>query len=293
MRREDLVLRALDPAAEPPFGRDSVLRRVLSEPVTSLLVQRALVMEVAHPKVAAGVDDHSSFKRRPISRAWVTADAALRLVFGDAETARGAARQIYRTHDRINGRLTEQAGEWRSGDSYTAHDASLLKWGWATLVDSAHVAYTRWVRAFSDEEAERYYAEALAFAGFLGIPSALLPQRRYEFAEYLEEMLGGGLLASMATSRRLASEVLWYRHWIVAPPAVLVQRAMALATLDERLVKRLGLRADGREMRLGRRLDLELARWYRHLPGSRAALPGLYLMLRRPTLVLGERLGRR
>jgi len=287
---EQVLLGSLDPHAQQPFGPDSVLRRVVAEPVTTLVVQRALVMEVAHPKVAAGVDDHSGFRAHPISRAWVTADAALRLVFGDAEIARGAARQIYRTHDRINGRLSENAGEWSAGASYTAHDASLLTWVWATLVDSAQVAYTRWVRSFSDEEADVFYAEALAFARFLGIARDLLPADRGAFAEYTEDMLAGPVLASTETSRRLAAQVLWYRHWSVPPPLVQVQRAIALATLDERLVERLGLaRAlDSVDARLGGFVDRELRRWYRHLPRTRIALPGIYLMLRRPTLLLGE-----
>src|SRR5579863_2749307 len=95
------VLGALDPQAPLPFGRHSVVRAVVAEPVTALLVQRALVMDVAHPSVAAAVAHHSEFQRRPLTRAWATVDAALRLVFGDEQVARDAARQIYAVHDHI------------------------------------------------------------------------------------------------------------------------------------------------------------------------------------------------
>ena len=95
-------------STRPPHcrsGRDSVVRAVVAEPVTALLVQRALVMDVAHPKVAGAVADHSDFQRRPLTRAWATVDAALRLVFGDEQVARQAARQIYAVHDHIDGSL--------------------------------------------------------------------------------------------------------------------------------------------------------------------------------------------
>src|ERR1700676_5642474 len=191
------VLGALDPGAPPPFGHHSVVRAVVAEPVTSLLLQRALVMDVAHPKVAAAVADHSDFQRHPLSRAWVTADAAVRLVFGDEHVARGAARQIYGVHDHINGRLDVGAGP---GDGaldtrYTAHDASLLAWVWATLVDTAETAFTRWVRPFTAVEAETYYDEMLSFARFLGISPELLPVDRRAFGCYLDAVLSSDFLA--------------------------------------------------------------------------------------------------
>src|SRR5580700_10021237 len=104
------VLGGLDPEAPAPFGPRSIVRAMVAEPVTALLLQRALVMDVAHPKVAAAVAHHSHFQRRPLSRAWVTVDAALRLVFGDERTARGAARQIYGVHDHIHGSVETPDG---------------------------------------------------------------------------------------------------------------------------------------------------------------------------------------
>ncbi len=175
-------LGALDPDAPTPFGRASLLRRVVAEPVVALMIQRALVMDVAHPLVAAGVEEHSRFRSQPWRRAWITVDAALRLVFGDTRTAAAAARQIYATHDHIHGTLAEGTGPFEAGAAYTAHDASLLAWVWATLVDSAEVAYTRWVGPFTPAEADEYYADMVAFARFVGIPAGLLPADRPAFA---------------------------------------------------------------------------------------------------------------
>jgi len=274
---------ALDLSACTPFARGSTLRRVVAEPVTALLVQRALVMEVAHPKVAAGVDHHSGFRRRPLQRAWVTADAAVRLVFGDNATATAAARKIYRTHDDIHGSTS-------TGESYSAHEASLLTWVWATLVDTARLGHERWVRPLGPGESETYYEEALAFARFLGIPGDLLPPDTESFERYVSQMLIGDVLASTEECRRVATEVLWYRHWSVSPQLVRVQRALVFATLDPAFTSRLGLRPSDSDLRLGMLLDDRLSRWYPHLPGFRRRIPELYLALRRPTIGLGERL---
>lgn len=287
---DEPLLGALDPDAPTPFGRHSLLRRVLSEPVVALMTQRVLVMDVAHPKVAAGVEDHSAFRHRPWRRAWVTVDAALRLVFGPTATARGAARQIYATHDRIHGTLGQAAGDWGADEAYDAHDATLLLWVWATLVDSAAVAYERFVAPFDAAEAERYYADMVSFARFVGIPAPLLPADRAAFAVYLESMLTGGLLGSTAAGHDLARHILWFSHRRVPAPVVRIGRLLALTTLDPRLSAALDLRLDHVDAARARRLDDALRRHYRHLPRGRAALPTAYVVLRTPTVGLAARL---
>jgi uncharacterized protein (DUF2236 family) len=262
---------------------------VVAEPVVALMIQRALVMDVAHPKVGAGVQDHSQFRTHPWRRAWITVDTALRLVFGPTPTARAAARQIYATHDHINGHLAEPAGTWASDTAYTAHDASLLTWVWATLVDSADVAYTRWVGPFTAAEADAYYADMVAFARFVGIPAELIPADRSAFATYLDDMVGGGLLGTTEASRELVRHILWFEHRSVPSPIVRVGRLLAVTTLDQRLVDALDLRLSPDDERVARRLDENLRAYYPRLPRARAGLPMLYVLLRRPTIGLAER----
>jgi len=293
------VLGALDPDVPLPFGRDSVVRAVVAEPVTALLVQRALVMEVAHPEVAAAVADHSDFQRHPLMRAWATVDAALRLVFGDEQVARGAARQIYAVHDHINGHLDghleahpgppADPGEGAGPRSYTAHDAALLAWVWATLVDTAETAYTRWVRPFGPAEARAFYDEMRSFGRFFGIPDELLPADRQAFSDYVDGMLGGELLGTSAGSRSVARQVLWYRHRVVPAALVRVERVLALTTLDPRVIDGLGIRPDPADVDLGRRLDTWLRWHYGRLPRSPRILPSLYVLMRGPSVGLAGR----
>ena len=289
------VLGALDPDAPLPFGRASLVRAAVAEPVTALLVQRVLVMDVAHPKVAAAVAHHSHFQRRPLSRAWVTVDAALRLVFGDEHTARSAARQIYGVHDHISGRL-EGAGGHRpdidqdaADQEYSAHDASLLTWVWATLADTTATAFTRWVRPFEAGEANAFYDEMRLFARFLGIPDDLLPADRAAFSCYLDDALSGSELGTSEECRSLARQVLWFDHRIVPSPLVRVERVLALATLDPRIVARLGVHPDAADEELGGALDAWLRTYYRRLPRSPRILPALYVLVRRPSIGLAGR----
>lgn len=267
------VLGSLDPSAPAPFHRASTLRRVAGEPIVNVLYLRALTMEVAHPSVAAAVAQHSTFQQRPLSRLWATSDAAMRLLFGHGREPMAAAQQIYRLHDRING----TAG----GARYTARDASLLRWVWATLVDTCEVAFTRWVRPYRPGEGEDFYQDMATFARFFGIPDRLVPPDREAFAAYLDAMLAGDELGSTATSARVVRDVLWFQRWYLPPPVGSALRILALGTLDRRLADHLGVGLDADDWRRFDRLDRRLARDYTRLPAARSQLPYLYLGVRR------------
>ena len=61
--------------------------RVNRERVLLVGGQRALVMQLAHPLVAAGVDQHSNFPARALDRLRRTLDLSLTMVYGSPEEA--------------------------------------------------------------------------------------------------------------------------------------------------------------------------------------------------------------
>jgi uncharacterized protein (DUF2236 family) len=275
----------LDPSASTGFHRQSAIRRLSSEPILGLLLPRTLVMEVAHVKIGAGVTHHSLFRARPFARAWSTADVGLRLVWGSPTVARAAANQVYRFHDHVNGDLPEPNPAWPEGSSYTAHDASLLLWVWATLLDATQVAQARWIGPLDDAEADALYLDFVTFAGFFGIPAAIIPADRAAFDRYFEGVIDGDELMPTATSSAMVREVLWFRHWNVPAAAVRPARVMAIGTLDPRIRQRFGLELSTRDQRLFDRIDRALVRWYRYRPARLLQrLPPLYVSLRRPTI---------
>ncbi|MHB8438345.1 MAG: oxygenase MpaB family protein [Acidimicrobiales bacterium] len=273
-----------DPAASTGFQRDSAIRAVAAEPAVFLLIMRALAMEVAHPKVGAGVTQHSLFRAQPLRRGWATTDVGLRIIFGDDPTARNAVRQVYRFHDHVHGALPDASASAPAGSRYSAHDAELLLWVWATLVDTMVVAHERWIGGLGSERGDAFYADMLKFATFFGIPSALVPQDRTAFARYLEQMLAGDDLLPTPTSSAMMRQVLWFRHWNAPPQFVRPLRVLAIGTLDDRLVERFDLALSRGDRWLFNTLDRSLRTLtpLRPVPLLRA-LPTIYLAARRLT----------
>lgn len=277
----------LDPHAFTGFTRNSPIRRVVAEPAIGLLLPHALTLEVAHAKVGAGVQHHSSFRRRPVARLWATMDAALRLVWGDAEVARAAAQQVYTFHDHVNGDLPEPSAAHPDGASYSAHDASLLLWVWATLVQIPLVAHQRWLPSLTEAELDEYYVDMSTFAQFFGIPADMVPADRAAFDEYWESVLDGPALMPTATTKAVIHDILWFRHWMVPDFVTRPLRVMSIGTLDPRMRERFDLHLDRRDQRLFNVMDYRLKRYYRYRPAwLYQRIPEAYVALRKPTIGL-------
>jgi uncharacterized protein (DUF2236 family) len=87
----------------PLLPEDSVARRVDRETFVLLGGHAALLMQVAHPLVAAGVDQHSDFRHHPLARLFRTLDTTLATVFGSGPAAARALRRIDRRHVPVHG----------------------------------------------------------------------------------------------------------------------------------------------------------------------------------------------
>jgi uncharacterized protein (DUF2236 family) len=172
--------------------------RVNGDVLTALGGGRALLMQIAHPLVAAGVADHSDFEANAFARLWRTLDSALTVAFGDREQVSAVSRRVAGIHSRVTGR--------RGDLTYAALDPELLLWVHATLVDSALVAYERFVAPLSGAERERYYEEMKAFAAAFSVPAEVLPSRLVDFDRYLDGMVSH--LEVSDEARRLAGEIL-------------------------------------------------------------------------------------
>jgi uncharacterized protein (DUF2236 family) len=190
------------------FGPRSMSWRVNREVALLLGGGRALLLQIAHPLVAAGVAEHSQFERAPLERLWRTLDLTLTTVFASAADALAAVRQVERVHRQVHGVLAEDAGPFRRGTRYAANDPALLFWVHATLVDSALLAYERFVGRLSAAERAALYRESTIAARLFGIPSATIPATLPEFRAYMRGMLNGPTLAVGPRSRAIAAALL-------------------------------------------------------------------------------------
>jgi uncharacterized protein (DUF2236 family) len=208
---------------ETLFRPDSVTWRVNQEPALLLGGGRALLMQLAHPGVAAGVAEHSDFRERPMHRLARTLELTLALTFGTREQAAAAARQINAVHQRVR------------GVGYSASDPRLLLWVHATLIDSALVAYETFVRRLSVFERQTYYQESKLLGGLLGLANSRYPDDLAAFGSYVARMLAGHELVVDDRARKLAAAVLRPPLRFVPDLAFRPVEAMTAGLLPDRL----------------------------------------------------------
>src|SRR5881397_2144053 len=117
------------------FGPGSLTWRVNREGALLLGGGAALVLQVAHPLVAAGVAEHSNYREDPWGRLYRTLDVTTKIVFGSSEVAEEASQRLWNVHGRVQGTSPD-------GASYQARDPDLLMWVHATLIDTTLLVYT-------------------------------------------------------------------------------------------------------------------------------------------------------
>lgn len=156
------------------------------EPVVGLGGGRALVLQVLHPLVAAGVEQHSNFEQDPFRRGFRTLDVMLKLAFGAPPTSARQSDLLRRIHDKVKGISAD-------GVPYHAMDPALLVWVWATLVDVSLRMYERAVRPLTSLERERYYEEQKLVAYACGVPEGACPATYEDFVVYLERVIDSEL----------------------------------------------------------------------------------------------------
>jgi uncharacterized protein (DUF2236 family) len=142
----------------------------------------ALVLQVAHPTVAAGVRDHSNFSADPWGRLLRTLDFTNALVFGGPDGAGAAGRRVWMLHDTI-------AGITPDGRRYRAREPEVYAWVHASLADSIVASHARFVGALRRAELERFWAGWRRLGRVVGVAGDELPGSWDEFAGYRERMI--------------------------------------------------------------------------------------------------------
>ena len=238
------------------FAEDSVLRRIFRENVLLLGGGRALLLQLAHPSVALGVAQHSSFETDPFARLRRTLTVVNDIVFGDDDTADRAAEGLRRVHDRV------------TGAGYAANDPELLLWVHATLLDTGLRIYNGFVAPLSDADRERAYLDAVTLAEVFGVPRDQQPATYGDFRAYLRATVGALEVTDVA--REVATAVLRPQLPVVATPALEIFRQVTVGLLPRPVRDQYGFGWDAR-----RKLALHAA-----ATASRAVHPVLPRSLR-------------
>ncbi|MEW2360120.1 oxygenase MpaB family protein [Spirillospora sp. NPDC029432] len=198
-----------------------------AEPAVMLGAGRALLLQVAHPKVAQGVADHSDLRNRPLDRLFGTLDFLMIVTFGTEEEAARMGRAIRRMHERI------------TGPGYSGNDPDLQVWVNATLIDAALFVYERVLGSPSGDRAAAYIDQARYVADVLGCPPGAQPEDIDAFRRYMDGMIGS--LEVTDAGREVMREVLWARKLRWMAPALWLNRFVTTGLLPERIRDQYGL----------------------------------------------------
>jgi uncharacterized protein (DUF2236 family) len=235
---------------------------------------RAILLQLAHPLVAAGVAEHSSSRGGGLSailRLHHTIRAMLAIVFGDQAARQAAVDGIRAIHRRVHGRLPADAGIFPAGTPYTAEDPDLLLWVHATLLDSIPIVYELLIRPLSAHERDAYCVEAASLAIDLGARPHQVPRRWTDNAAYLDTMYRSGTIAVGAQARELAALVVSPPFGRLVAPAAWTNRLITIGVLPDIVRRQFGFQWSERGLRQLRRVAT-LVRLARRLTPDAAAL---------------------
>ena len=245
------------------FGSDAVIRRVSAEPALLFGAGRSLLLQLSHPAVAQGVQDHSEFKRNPFARLQGTLEAVNAMVFGSEELAAGVGRRVRWIHDFV------------AGTGYAANDPANLLWVHATLLDTALRCYRDLVEPLSAEDAETYYREMMRVAEAFGLPLEQQPPTLADFRTYFDETVASMEVTDVG--RDLASFIvdptLPLNLHVPMRPLLRTQRIVSIGTLPASLRAQLGFSWDARDQARLERVERRVRRVFRAMPRAIRTAP--------------------
>lgn len=199
------------------FGPEAVTWHVHGD-VTTMMVGgvAALMLQMLHPAVLAGVWDHSNFRSDMHGRLRRTARFIAVTTYGGRSEAEATIARVRKVHEQVRGTLPD-------GRPYSAQDPALLTWVHATETVSFLDAWIRFSQpAMSLADQDRYFAEVAIVARGLG--ATVVPTTRAEALEYISRMRSQ-LRADQRTREVLRLILAQSARGPEAVPLALVQRA--------------------------------------------------------------------
>jgi uncharacterized protein (DUF2236 family) len=169
------------PAGDPGLiGPGSVSWEVNGDiAAVSMAGMAAIVLEILHPSVVAGVQDLSSYREDPFRRARTTLGYVLGTTFGNTEAATRLIGAVKRIHTQINGTRPD-------GVPYRALDPELIAWVHTCIPWMVMTAFERYRRPLAPSERDRYLAEQAVIGRMGGADD--VPSSMAELTEYITVM---------------------------------------------------------------------------------------------------------
>jgi uncharacterized protein (DUF2236 family) len=221
-----------------------IAHRINGERIVLAGWSRAILLQLAHPLVAAGVAEHSEFRGGALAaarRLQHTVRAMLDLAFGEPAAADATLARIRAIHRRVHGTLRGPVGPFAAGHPYSAEDPALVLWVHATLVESVLIVYERIIAPLSEADRDRYCEESAAVAVALGAREQDVPRRWEGLRAYVEAMSASGQLVVGPDARTLARPILFPPLRLLTAPAGWMNRLVTAGLLPAELRRQYGL----------------------------------------------------
>jgi uncharacterized protein (DUF2236 family) len=246
---------SIDEAAELVPRPGSVVWRYAGDARLLTAAGYALLLQVSHPTVGAGVSEHSDFKADPWGRLFRTLDYSYSMVYGGPELASEIGRRVFELHKGIKGVKPD-------GERYHALEPEAYAWVHATLAQSIVDGNLRFGLNMPLRDIERFWSEWRELGRLVGVQTQELPEDWAGFRTYFERMVSERLeeteavqdvLFTLTRPARPPLPLLTDATWKVA--RLPMGRLLSLATiglLPARLRERFGVswsRAQDLELR--------------------------------------------
>jgi uncharacterized protein (DUF2236 family) len=143
----------------------------------------ALLLQVMHPSVGAGVTEHSNFKEDPWGRLLRTLDYTTSVTYGGPDLAWEVGRRVREMHKQIKGVRPD-------GKRYHALEPGPYAWVHATLAEAIIRAHRRFSSPpLEDGEVEEFWQEWRRMGRLIGVRYQDLPETWPGLIAYFDRMV--------------------------------------------------------------------------------------------------------
>jgi uncharacterized protein (DUF2236 family) len=177
-------------------GETTVTWRRAGDARVLLAAGYALLLQVSHPTVGAGVSEHSRFRTDPWGRLLRTLDYSCTMVYAGPEQAGEMGRRIREYHKQIHGVRPD-------GVRYHALEPEAYAWVHATLAAGIVAAHARFGLRLTVEDREQLWSQWRTLGRLLGIRPRDLPCGWAAFEAYFGDMVDHTLVHTPAVEEVL------------------------------------------------------------------------------------------
>ncbi len=222
------------------FAPDSEMWRVNRERCGLIYGPAAAILQLAHPRIAQGVYDHSNFRYDTMGRLRRTLSSTNQIAFGRVSQAKAVSDRVAARHRKIRGTVFAGIGEPRT---YSAFEPDLLLWVLATLITAAINGYELIYGGLSVARKEAFYRDMCRFGTYFGVLDSLSPKDWPAFDAYYTSMVEGELLGSHRICGELARAVVHPQDTFSAAILGRTIDFVVIETLPPKVRERLALKS--------------------------------------------------